>query len=67
MNSKAQLLLLFVLLATVSITAFSYFSNSDDQVVIVADEVPEEIEIIEESTTTIQSVEQFTYPQESIS
>ena len=66
MNSKAQLLLLFVLLATVSITAFSYFSNSDDQVVIVGDEVPEEIEIIEESTTTIQSVEQFTYPQESL-
>ena len=47
MNSKTQLSLLFVFLAVVSISAFSYFSNSDDEITTIIETVPEE-EIIEE-------------------
>ena len=49
MNSKTQLSLLFIFLAVVSISAFSYFSNSDDEITTIIENVPEE-EIIEEES-----------------
>ena len=61
MNSKTQLSLLFVFLAVVSISAFSYFSNSDDEITTIIETAPEEEIIEEESTTTTLLIEEFPF------
>ena len=61
MNSKTQLSLLFIFLAVVSISAFSYFSNSDDEITTIIETVPEEEIIEEESTTTTLLIEEFPF------
>ena len=66
MNNKTQLSLLFIFLAVVSISAFLYFSNSDDEVITISETIPEKEVINEQSTTTTLSVEEFPFLDESL-
>ena len=66
MNNKTQLVILFTLLTVVSISALTYFSNSDGEVVIEAEEVPAVTIKSTESTSTTQLVENFPFPDESL-
>jgi len=65
-NNKTQLVILFTLLTVVSISALTYFSNSDGEVVIAAEEVPTVTIESTESTSTTQLVENFPFPDESL-
>ncbi len=66
MNNKTQLIILFAFLTVVSISALSYFSNSDNDVVTTP-EVPSTNTVeINESTSTTQPEEKFIFPDESL-
>ena len=66
MNNRTQLVLLFTLLAAVSISAFAYFSNTDSAVVTEIVEIPIDTFKPDESTSTTQLAERFPFPDESL-
>lgn len=66
MNNKKQLVILFTLLTAVAISAFSYFSNSENEVVVSAEEIPTETVKPLENTSTTQLIEKFPFPDESL-
>ena len=66
MNNRTQLVLLFTLLAAVSISAFGYFSNTDSAVVTEIEEIPNDTVEPDEITSTTQVVERFQFPDESL-
>ena len=66
MNNKTQLLILFTLLTAVAISAFSYFSNSENEVVVSVEEIPTETVKPLENTSTTQLIEKFPFPDESL-
>lgn len=66
MNNRTQLVLLFTLLAAVSISAFAYFSNTDSVVVTEIVEIPKDTVKPDESTSTTQLAERFPFPDESL-
>jgi len=66
MNNKKQLVILFTLLTAVAISAFSYFSNSENEVVVSVEEIPTETVKPLESTSTTQLIEKFPFPDESL-
>ena len=66
MNNKSQLLILFVFLSVVSISAFSFFSNSDDEILQeTSEELLKEV-TAEEITTTTEAEKEFNYPDETL-
>jgi hypothetical protein len=66
MNNKTQLVILFTLLTAVAISAFSYFSNSENEVVVSVEEIPTETVKPLENTSTTQLIEKFPFPDESL-
>ena len=66
MNNKKQLVILFTLLTAVAISAFSYFSNSENEVVVSVEEIPTETVKPLENTSTTQLIEKFPFPDESL-
>ena len=66
MNNKKQLVILFTLLTAVAISAFSYFSNSENEVVVSVEEIPTETLKPLENTSTTQLIEKFPFPDESL-
>ena len=66
MNNKTQLVMLFTLLTVVAISAFSYFSNSENEVVVSVEEIPTETVKPLENTSTTQIIEKFPFPDESL-
>ena len=66
MNNKTQLVILFTLLTAVAISAFSYFSNSENEVVVSVEEIPTETVKPLENTSTTQIIEKFPFPDESL-
>jgi hypothetical protein len=66
MNNKTQLVILFTLLTAVAISAFSYFSNSENEVVVSVEEIPTETLKPLENTSTTQLIEKFPFPDESL-
>ena len=66
MNNKKQLVILFTLLTAVAISAFSYFSNSENEVVVLVEEIPTETVKPLENTSTTQLIEKFPFPDESL-
>ena len=66
MNNKTQLVILFTLLTVVAISAFSYFSNSENEVVVSVEEIPTETVKPLENTSTTQLIEKFPFPDESL-
>ena len=66
MNNKTQLVILFTLLTAVAISAFSYFSNSENEVVVSVEEIPTEPVKPLENTSTTQLIEKFPFPDESL-
>ena len=66
MNNKKQLVILFTLLTAVAISAFSYFSNSENEVVVSVEEIPTEPVKPLENTSTTQLIEKFPFPDESL-
>ena len=66
MNNKTQLVILFTLLTAVAISAFSYFSNSENEVVVLVEEIPTETVKPLENTSTTQLIEKFPFPDESL-
>jgi len=66
MNNKKQLVILFTLLTAVAISAFSYFSNSENEVVVSVEELPTETVKPLENTSTTQLIEKFPFPDESL-
>jgi len=66
MNNKKQLVILFTLLTAVAISAFSYFSNSENEVVVSVEEIPTETFKPLENTSTTQLIEKFPFPDESL-
>jgi hypothetical protein len=66
MNNKSQLLILFIFLSVVSISAFSFFSNSDDEILQeTSEELLKEV-TAEEITTTTEAEKEFNYPDETL-
>ena len=66
MNNKSQLLILFIFLSVVSISAFSFFSNSDDEIFQeTSEELLKEV-TAEEITTTTEAEKEFNYPDETL-
>ena len=66
MNNKSQLLILFVFLSVVSISAFSFFSNSDDEIFQETNEELLKEVTAEEITTTTEAEKEFNYPDETL-
>jgi hypothetical protein len=66
MNNKKQLVILFTLLTAVAISAFSYFSNSENEVVVSVEEILTETVKPLENTSTTQLIEKFPFPDESL-
>jgi hypothetical protein len=66
MNNKTQLVILFTLLTAVAISAFSYFSNSENEVVVSVEEILTETVKPLENTSTTQLIEKFPFPDESL-
>ena len=66
MNNKKQLVILFTLLTAVAISAFSYFSNSENEVVVSVEEIPTETVKPLDNTSTTQLIEKFPFPDESL-
>ena len=66
MNNKTQLVILFTLLTAVAISALSYFSNSENEVVVSVEEIPTEPVKPLENTSTTQLIEKFPFPDESL-
>mgnify|MGYP001484917862 FL=1 len=66
MNNKTQLVILFTLLTAVAISAFSYFSDSENEVVVSVEEIPTETVKPLENTSTTQLIEKFPFPDESL-
>lgn len=66
MNNKKQLVILFTLLTAVAISAFSYFSNSENEVVVSVEEIATETLKPLENTSTTQLIEKFPFPDESL-
>ena len=66
MNNKTQLVILFTLLTAVAISAFSYFSNSENEVVVSVEEIATETLKPLENTSTTQLIEKFPFPDESL-
>jgi len=66
MNNKKQLVILFTLLTAVAISAFSYFSNSENEVVVSVEEILTETLKPLENTSTTQLIEKFPFPDESL-
>ena len=66
MNNKKQLVILFTLLTAVAISALSYFSNSENEVVVSVEEIPTETVKPLENTSTTQLIEKFPFPDESL-
>ena len=66
MNNKKQLVILFTLLTAVAISAFSYFSNSENEVVVSVEEIPTETVKPLENTSTTQLIEKFPFPDQSL-
>ncbi len=66
MNNKTQLVILFTVLTAVAISAFSYFSNSENEVVVSVEEIPTETVKPLENTSTTQLIEKFPFPDESL-
>ena len=58
--------MLFTLLTVVAISAFSYFSNSENEVVVSVEEIPTETVKPLENTSTTQLIEKFPFPDESL-
>ena len=66
MNNKSQLLILFIFLSVVSISAFSFFSNSDDEILQeTSEELLKEV-TAEEITTTTEAEKEFNYSDETL-
>ena len=66
MNNKTQLVILFTLLTAVAISAFSYFSNSENEVVVSVEEIPTETVKPLENTSTTQLIDKFPFTDESL-
>jgi len=66
MNNKSQLLILFIFLSVVSISAFSFFSNSDDEIFQETNEELLKEVTAEEITTTTEAEKEFNYPDETL-
>ena len=64
-NNRYQLLILFLVLTAVSVSAFSFFSNTDSEVVEIEEQSENEI-LAEDITTTTQVEEKFEYQAERL-
>ena len=62
MNKKSQLLILFTFLSVISFSAYTFFSNSDDEILQETNAESLKELTTEEITTTTEMEKKFNYP-----
>ena len=66
MNKKSQLLILFTFLSVISFSAYTFFSNSDDEILQETNVESLKELTTEEITTTTEMEKKFNYPGETL-